>query len=99
MDATPLQTKSQDQPCPLCGTVTEPELDGQHIYYECQSDDCETVGYTWGYQMVQVPDAANDCAIGVPESVRRAASAPVESVIAAEAARQPVPISIGRRPE
>lgn len=91
------QAQSQDQPCPLCGTLTEPELDGQHIYYECESDDCDTPGYTWGYMSIQAPDS-EDCAIGVPRSVRAAASAPAERALAADQARQPVSITIGRRP-
>lgn len=57
------------QPCPLCGTETEPELDGDHMYYECESEHC--CGYAWGYVRTDAPDP--DCAIGVPLAVRQQA--------------------------
>lgn len=69
------------QPCPLCGTLTEPELDGDHKYYECESDDC--VGYAWGYTRLE--DSDPDCAIGVPLAVRQQNArfdAPIEKTTA-----------------
>lgn len=80
------------QPCPLCGTLTEPELDGDLLYYECENDDC--VGYAWGYTRLDVED--DDCAIGVPLAVRQQASRfdpPVEKVTGVNLGS-----TIGRRP-
>jgi hypothetical protein len=56
--------------CPLCGALTEPEMDGDVMYYECENDEC--VGYAWGYTRTDSPDP--DCAIGVPLAVRQQAS-------------------------
>jgi len=52
-------------------------MDGDHMYYECEADEC--VGYTWGY--VRLDQADPDCAVGIPLAVRQQAAmfdAPVE---------------------
>lgn len=65
--------------------VVEPEIDGEHMYYECP--DC---GYAWGYQRVEGLSVEGNCAIGVPEEVRREASAPMEQAMRKEQQKQPV---------
>ena len=77
-------------------SVAEPEHDGDYRYY-C----CTTCGHTFGFvQSTSYAIAAQNggfCAVGVPEDVRRAASAPMEHSIAAA---QPGPLlTIGRRPD
>lgn len=89
-------------PCadPECLTDTgdrnlaEPEQDGDHTYYACTA-----CGYSFGYQRLETVavNAEGACAVGVPEPLRRAASAAMEQAVAAETRRQPVPLQIGRR--
>lgn len=96
------QVESAEKECPVCRdefdieVLVEPEVDGEHRYWECE--DC---GYAWGYERIeQGVRIEGNCSVGVPESVRRAASAPMEKAMAQEAAKQPVPIglTIGKRP-
>lgn len=79
-----METQAESRPCPVCGALTEPELDGDHRYYECEADDCEAGGYTWGYERIADGVRIESCQLGIPESVRREASAPMEQAIAAE---------------
>lgn len=58
--------KCGDEDCP---GPAEIEQDGEYRYYECV--EC---GMAFGYHKVAVPGADDNCAIGVPEDVRRAAS-------------------------
>lgn len=64
-------------PCanPDCDNeYVEPEADGDVTYHEC-----EVCGYAWGYERLQERTRIEGaCALGVPESLRRAASAPSE---------------------
>lgn len=98
-----LQVTEDGKPCPMrpdeCDNdqLVEPELDGDHRYWEC--DEC---GYSWGYERIEEGTRIEgNCSIGVPESVRRQASAPMEQAIAAERQAQPVDLglTIGRRPK
>ena len=82
---------AKDKPCPVCGKLVEPEMDGDLRYYECLDDDCEAGGYLFGYERIQTDDSA-DCQIGVPESVRRAGPPPEKSSVV------PLGLSIGKRP-
>ena len=61
-------------PCrdPECDGIAEVEVDGDHRYYECM--EC---GFAFGYQRISV-STDETCAIGVPEDLRRSASAPME---------------------
>ena len=82
------------KPCPICGELTEPELDGDVQYYECENEECEGGGYAFGHQ--RVGDQMSDCQLGVPEPVRRAGSmggVPVEKTSTVS-----LGTTIGRRP-
>jgi len=64
------------QPCgdPECSGVAEPEQDGDCAYWACP--EC---GYEFGYQLLGTGSKEDgSCQIGVPESIRRAASAPAQ---------------------
>lgn len=96
-----VQVQEEERPCPVCGEPAEPEIDGDHRYWECANDDCEAPGYAFGYEKVEEGTRIEgNCSVGVPESVRRAASAPMEGAISAERQAQPVDLglTIGRRP-
>jgi hypothetical protein len=75
-----------------CGGIAEVEVDGEHRYYVCE--DC---GFEFGYERVQMPTigTGDNCAIQVPESIRRAASQGMDSALAAEASKAPVPLTLG----
>lgn len=88
-------TSSRPCPDPECGGLGEPEQDGDHTYCECT-----TCGYAFDYQRLAAVAVAPDgtsCAAGIPEHLRRAASAPVENTLAAT--RPPLLLQIGRRPD
>lgn len=72
----------------------EPEQDGDHVYFECV-----VCGYTFGYERLQTAPVAVDsggvCAVGVPESLRRFASAGMDQALASQG---PL-LQIGRRPD
>jgi rubredoxin len=74
---------SQEVPCrdPECAGLAEPDQDGEHIMYECQS-----CGYIFGYERLPSPTGVDSsggtCAIGVPEELRRAASQFAENALA-----------------
>lgn len=96
-----LEVRDVGLPCPMrpdmCDNegLVEPELDGSHRYWECP--EC---GYAWGYERIEEGvRLEGNCSLGVPESVRRAASAPTERAIAEERRAQPVELglTIGRR--
>lgn len=66
---------AETRPCadPSCSGTAEPEQDGDHAYYVC--DNCE---YHFGYHRVTVGLQMGDpCSVGIPETVRRAASRPM----------------------
>lgn len=85
-----VESRQDERPCPICGSMTEPELDGDHLYYECWAPGCEGGGYAFGHRKVDSGVSIGDCERGIPESVRRAASAPMEAALAQEAKSQPV---------
>ena len=83
-----METQAESRPCPICGEMTEPELDGDHRYYECESDDCEGGGYTWGYERISEGVRIDgSCQLGIPESIRREASSPMEKAISSDGAQ------------
>lgn len=101
-----MQVESSEKPCPntecethdpestVYGALVEPEVDGDHRYWEC-----EECGYAFGYERIETGTRVEgNCAIGVPESVRKGASKGMETAIKQEQRAQPVPITIGRRP-
>ena len=76
------ETQTDEAPCPLCGCMTEPDIDGDHLFYECESDDCEVQGYAWGYVKVEEGTRIDgSCQVGVPEHVRRQASSGMEKAM------------------
>ena len=90
------------RPCPLrCQDehglhgVAEPEQDGEHRYHECTN-----CGYAFGWARVDVLSvqvkSEGSCAVGVPEDLRRRASAAMNAALAADA--EPL-FTIGRRPD
>jgi hypothetical protein len=84
------------QPCfdPECSGLAEPEIDGTHRYLECQ--EC---GSTFGYVKIQNPVVVDSCAMGVPEDIRRAASAPMEGAMLDQVRKNaPVFVELGRKP-
>jgi len=78
-------------------SLAEPEADGNHRYFACP--EC---GFTFGWQRAQ-PVAVNSegsCAVGVPEALRRNASAAMHAAISGAAERPKLPLlQIGRRPD
>lgn len=103
---TALQELGQEseRPCfdPSCaaeGGVGEPEQDGDHRYFTCT-----LCGNDYGWErvetsvLVEAPDGS--CSVGVPESIRRAASGGMEKALADQAKAGPVDLgmSIGKRP-
>ena len=86
------ESSQQAKPCPICGVLAEPEVDGDLRWWECEDDDCESGGHQWGWERwLQPKDDA--CSLGVPEDVRRAASRPMEAAQSQE--RQSQPIMLG----
>lgn len=96
---------SQEVPCrdSECEGIAEPEQDGDHLYYHCPV--CE---YDFGYERVPQPaltsDAGGTCAIGVPESIRAAASRGMEramegldSTVTLRRSEESVPVSLSRK--
>ncbi len=77
------ETQADMKQCPMfpdeCTNAegVEPEVDGEHRYWECL--EC---GYSWGYERVgDGLQIEGNCAIGVPEEVRKQASAPMEKAL------------------
>lgn len=74
--------------------TAEVEVDGDHKYHVCI--EC---GYNFNYQKVEGSGVADDaCSIGVPESIRKIASAAPEGAIAnlaREESRQSGTVNIG----
>lgn len=96
------QVESEERECPNCRseydieTLVEPEVDGDHRYWEC-----EECGYAWGYERIEEGvRIEGNCSIGVPESVRKAASAPMEAALAGQSAPgvTNLGLTIGKRP-
>lgn len=73
---------------PECKGIAEPEQDGDHGYWACT-----TCGFEFGYHKIETTqlavDAAGSCAIGVPESIRRAFSGPKDEP------ERPQPVALG----
>jgi hypothetical protein len=92
-----IEDLTEERPCanPDCDEEqVEPETDGDVRFWECES-----CGYAWGYERLsEATKIEGSCSLGVPESVRRAASGPVEAQL-----RKPgvvdLGLTIGRRPE
>lgn len=64
---------------PECGQVAEPEQDGDLHYWACTG-----CGYTFGFIQITQPfhaDSDGTCSVGVPETIRRAASAPMHRAL------------------
>lgn len=74
------EVEADERPCqnPDCDNEhVEPEVDGDHRYWECE--DC---GYAFGYERIdESTRIEGNCSIGVPEDVRRQASAPMEAAL------------------
>jgi hypothetical protein len=91
------------RPCanPECDNLeVDVEQDGDHLYFECE--DC---GFAFGWTRISENRIEGNCAVGVPERVRRAASLPAEQYVESErlgrtALRAPVELglTIGIRP-
>jgi hypothetical protein len=66
-------------PCrdPDCDGLGEEEVDGNVRYRVCQS-----CGFEYAYERVEIAGDQEVCAIGVPEELRRAASGPMEQAMA-----------------
>ena len=75
--------------------IAEPEQDGDVRYHECT-----TCGYAFGYERIETLSvqvkSEGSCAVGVPEDLRRRASAAMERAVTAEGG--PL-LTIGRRPD
>lgn len=96
------QVESEERECPLCGVLAEPEVDAELRYWVCENEDCEVPLYEWGYEKIEEGvRVEGNCSVGIPESVRRASSAPMEKALLDQ---KPVGVvdlglTIGRRPE
>jgi hypothetical protein len=80
-------------PCrdPECIGTAEVEVDGDHRFYVC-----EACGFEFGHKKSEGTSLNSDnCGIGVPESLRRRASAATQSAIQQEERAQPVMVQIG----
>lgn len=75
-------------------SAAEPEQDGEHRYYACT-----TCGFAFGFERAQAVavNSAGTCAVGIPEDLRRRASAAMEGALAATP--PPLLLQIGRRPD
>jgi hypothetical protein len=73
---------------PECGGTATLEQDGDHCTYWA----CEECGFEFGYELISQQDET--CQIGVPESIRRQASAAANAVFDDG---KPI-LQIGRRP-
>lgn len=104
----PVQAEMRDCADPECleengPRMAEPEQDGDHSYYICT-----VCGYEFGWGKVQSQTMAveqdGSCQVGIPETIRRSASAGMENAMASaareEARTKPVDLGlkIGRRP-
>jgi hypothetical protein len=89
-----IEVQADARPCrdTECSGVAEPEVDGEHRYWECQ--EC---GFAFAYERIENP-MGGECAIGVPEEVRRRASAPMEQAMREEQRGKPVVVQLGRKP-
>lgn len=77
-------------------SVAEPEQDGDHSYHTCT-----VCGDDFGWHRTDLTAVSPDgsCVAGIPEHVRRAASAGMENALAADARQQLPLLRIGRRPD
>lgn len=75
-------------------SLAEPEQDGDYRYQVCPA-----CGGEFGYRKIAITavSTGDACAVGVPEALRRRASAAMENSLAAN--RTPVILQIGRRPD
>lgn len=92
-----IEDLTEELPCanPDCDEeAVEPETDGDVRYWEC--GEC---GYAWGYERLsEATKIEGTCALGVPESLRKAASAPAEGALRKSGVVD-LGMTIGRRPE
>lgn len=90
--ARPTEIRSEFTQCadPSCSGVAEPEQDGEHLYFQCQ--EC---GMEFGWSKVPNPTSDPTCQLGLPEDVRRMASALNEKV---DVPSGPTPVQITRKP-
>lgn len=96
-----IQVQADARACanPECeNPMVEPDTDGEVSYFEC-----EMCGFAFGYQKLPGMRIEGSCALGVPEQVRKAASAPYEKAVRSaqgEQSTKPVYLgaTIGRRP-
>lgn len=78
---------------PECSGQAEPEQDGEHCSYWA----CPECGFEFGYELMSPDSDEGACQIGVPENIRRAASAPAQRVFDEQTRGLPV-VQIQRRP-
>ncbi len=68
---------------PDCGGVAEPEQENDLHYWNCLA-----CGYTFGYvqaaRTTYGVDPDGTCSVGIPEDIRRAASAPARAALDAQ---------------
>lgn len=78
---------------PECGGLAEPEQDGEHRYLECTC-----CGYAFGWERVETVavNPEGGCSVGIPETIRRAASTAMENALARQG--RPPLLQIGVRP-
>ena len=78
-DAINAITEDDLVPCrdPIATGSGEEEVDGNVRYRVCQ-----TCGFEYAYERVEISGEQEVCAIGVPEALRRAASEPMERAMA-----------------
>lgn len=75
-------------------SIAEPEQDGDHLFYECV-----TCGFAFGWEKKpQTVATEGSCAIGVPEDIRRAASAGMDAAMTAGLSPTEKPVTLGRKP-
>ena len=66
--------------CPSCHSRVEPEQDGDVVFFPC------SCGYHFGYTVIRSEPA---CQLGIPETIRRAASVPQSGTVDVQISRRP----------
>lgn len=86
-------TRASTRPCrdPECSGVAEPEQDQDHCTYWA----CPECGYEFGHVLIGKGEDET-CQIGVPEEIRKAASAPMQAALAEQTKGLPM-LQIGKR--
>jgi hypothetical protein len=81
------------RPCPRgveeCSGFAEEEIDGIVRYWVCQG-----CGFEFDYTTEPVSGGHDDCQLGVPEEIRRRASAPMEEAVAATSFPRKLPLVV-----